>query len=173
MSSTPSVFLHRGSLVFSVMRHPPPCTTRPAPPSVRDGNMPLLVHRPLAAALDAAPRAMLESHSGPHAAGVLTPLPTSPELRLQPPAFRVLLLRRLQLPMLPHNVLLRDVNVQVQRPDERRIEVIAKSLPLWGAARCGYLRVARQAKERTYPEFLQAPRCRLVVLALELGGHWG
>ena len=30
----------------------------------------------------------------------------------------------------------------------------------------------RPAKERTYPELLRAPRCRLVVLALELGGRW-
>ena len=34
------------------------------------------------------------------------------------------------------------------------------------------LRYARLAKERTYPELLRAPRCRLVVLALELGGRW-
>ena len=34
------------------------------------------------------------------------------------------------------------------------------------------LRIARQAKERTYPELLRAERCRLVVLGIELGGRW-
>ena len=33
-------------------------------------------------------------------------------------------------------------------------------------------RGARQANERTYPELLHFPRCRLVVLAIELGGRW-
>ena len=42
---------------------------------------------------------MLESQSGLHAARVFTALPTSPEFRLQPPALRVLLLRRLRLPL--------------------------------------------------------------------------
>ena len=32
---------------------------------------------------------------------------------------------------------------------------------------------ARKAKERTYPELQQSARCKLVVLALELGGRWG
>ena len=31
---------------------------------------------------------------------------------------------------------------------------------------------ARRAKERTYPEFADARRCRLVVLGLEVGGRW-
>ena len=30
----------------------------------------------------------------------------------------------------------------------------------------------RRANERTYPELLNSPRCRLVVLALEVGGRW-
>ena len=34
------------------------------------------------------------------------------------------------------------------------------------------LRIARRAKERTYPEMLGSPRCRLVVLAVELGGRF-
>ena len=33
------------------------------------------------------------------------------------------------------------------------------------------LRIARRAKERTYPELLRAERCRLVVLGIELGGR--
>ena len=34
------------------------------------------------------------------------------------------------------------------------------------------LRLARRAQERTYPELLRSQRCRLVVLALEVGGRW-
>ena len=34
------------------------------------------------------------------------------------------------------------------------------------------LALARKAKERTYPELRQSARCKLVVLALELGGRW-
>ena len=34
------------------------------------------------------------------------------------------------------------------------------------------LRAARQRKESTYPKLLAARRCRLVVLALEVGGRW-
>jgi len=30
----------------------------------------------------------------------------------------------------------------------------------------------RAGRERTYPEFLQSRRCRLVVLAFETGGRW-
>ena len=32
---------------------------------------------------------------------------------------------------------------------------------------------ARRAKERTNPELLQSRRCKLVVLAIEVGGRWG
>ena len=79
----------------------------------------------------------------------------------------------------------------------RRIEVIANGLPLWGGAqlavdttlvspltsssqprrRAGQyagaaLQDARKSKERTYPELLRSRRCRLVVLAIETGGRW-
>ncbi len=92
---------------------------------------------------------------------------------------------------------LRDLNVVAARHDDRRLEVIANGLPLWGgvqlavdtrlvsaldsqgrprtqarSARGAALRIARRAKERTYPELLHAPRCRLVVLAFEIGGRW-
>ena len=75
------------------------------------------------------------------------------------------------------NILVRDLNVDATRTDDRHIEVIANGMPLWGGAQlavdttlvsaltaagaprrhagtCGgaALRVARQAKERTYPE---------------------
>ena len=182
--------------------------------------------------LDPSSIALLDSQSGPFAAKVLTALPTSPELRLEPASYRVMLLRRLrlQLPLVPAfcpcrrrldalgghrascprsgllrsravpleraaarvcreagatvatNVLLRDLNlVVVQRQDERRIEVIANGLPLWSGAQLAVdttlvsaldsagqarrhqrstagaaLRIARKAKERTYPELLRA-----------------
>ena len=201
----------------------------------------------LAQRLDASSQALLESQSGPFAAKVFTALPTSPELRLEPASFRVLLLRRLrlQLPLVPAtcpcrrrldalgdhrascprsgllrpraipleraaarmcreagatvstNVLLRDLNLVVHNQDDRRIEVIANGLPLWGGAQLAVdttlvsaldsagqprrqqrsttgaaLRIARRAKERTYPELLRAERCRLVVPGIELGGRW-
>jgi len=92
---------------------------------------------------------------------------------------------------------LANLNVPaVQRVDDRTIEVIATGLPLWhgselaidttlvspltGAAqprrRGGQyagaaLHTARQNKERTYPELAGSNRCRLVVLAMEVGGR--
>ena len=95
------------------------------------------------------------------------------------------------------NVLVRDLNLSAARHDERRIEVIANGLPLWGGSQLAVdttlvspltsaglprrrrgstagvaLAEARRAKERTYPEFAAAHRCRLVVLGLEVGGRW-
>ena len=95
------------------------------------------------------------------------------------------------------NVLLRDLNVIAQRHDDRRLEVIANGLPLWGGVQLAVdttlvsaldasgrprwhqrrtlgaaLRIARLAKERTYPERIRAQRCRLVVLAIEVAGRW-
>jgi hypothetical protein len=35
-----------------------------------------------------------------------------------------------------------------------------------------WLAEARRRKERTYPELMERCRCRLVVLALEVGGRW-
>ena len=94
-------------------------------------------------------------------------------------------------------VLVRDLNIHPDRLDDRRIEVIANGLPLWGGAQLAVdttlvspldasgaarrhqrqyqgaaLRLARRAKERTYPELMRSQRCRLVVLALEVGGRW-
>ena len=93
---------------------------------------------------------------------------------------------------------LANLNVPaVQRVDDRTMEVIATGLPLWhgsqlaidttlvspvtGAAqprrRGGQyagaaLHTARQNKERTYPELAGSNKCRLVVLAIEVGGRW-
>ena len=89
-----------------------------------------------------------------------------------------------------------DVNVPI-RQDDRRIEVIANGLPLWGGAQLAVdttlvstltaaglprrvaggtagaaLLTARRAKERTYPELCGSGHCRLTVVALELGGCW-
>ena len=126
----------------------------------------------LAQRLDASSQAMLESQCGPFASKVFTALPTSPEVRLEPAIFRVLLLRRLPLPLplvpalcpcrrrldalgdhrascpragplrsravpleraaarvcreagatVATNVLLRDLNLVVQRQDERGVD---------------------------------------------------
>ena len=95
------------------------------------------------------------------------------------------------------NVLVRDLNVDTARQDDRRIEVIANGLPLWGGAQLAVdttlvspltaaglprraggrtagaaLLTARRAKERTYPELCRSNRCRLTVIALEIGGRW-
>ena len=96
------------------------------------------------------------------------------------------------------HTLVRDLNVGSVPGDDRRIEVIANGLPLWGGMQLAVdttlvsalsstsaprryqnradgaaLRQARRAKERTYPELLRPDsRCRLVVLALEVGGRF-
>ena len=132
--------------------------------------------------LDPPAAALLDSQAGPFAARIFTARPTSPELSLAPSHFRVLLLRRLRLPLpltaaycrcrrrqdalgdhlaacprsgvlrargapleraaarvcreagasVATNVLVRDLNVAPSRQDDRRIEVIANGLPLWG-----------------------------------------
>lgn len=81
--------------------------------------------------------------------------------------------------------------------DGRQIEVAANGLPLWGGAqlavdatlvspvgRDGHphlgasevdglqLQEARRRKETKYHELVRSRRCRLVVLALEVGGRW-
>ena len=100
-------------------------------------------------------------------------------------------------PRLMHYILLRDLNTNITRTDERRIEVIANGLPLWNGSQLAIdttlvspltasaqprrhqrtttaaaLRLARQAKERTYPELQGGGRARLVVVGLEIGGRW-
>ena len=94
------------------------------------------------------------------------------------------------------NIMVRDMDFAVPNPaDSRRIEVLADGLALFGgvqlaidtlvsplhadgSARPGAaqnggvaLRVARRRKERRYPELSgHNNRCRLVVLAGEVGG---
>ena len=95
------------------------------------------------------------------------------------------------------NTRLADLNLAVDRLDDRRLEVVANGLPPWGGAqlavdttlvspldsagrprrrggrtRGAALVEARLRKERAYPELLRAYRCGLVVLALEVGGQW-
>ena len=92
------------------------------------------------------------------------------------------------------NQLLRDLNLAVPAGDERRIEVIANGLPLWGGKQLAVdttvvsaltgsgeargrgpgvaLQQARRAKERKYSELGDAARCRLVVLGFEVAGRW-
>ena len=204
-------------------------------------------HRQLLASLDPASRALLLSQAGPMAARALTVLPTAPETKLEAHLFRVVLLRRLRMP-LPYsacrcrcrrvldplgdhrsacgnagvlgprgfplekaaarvcreagarvatNVFVRDLNLDGCPQDNRRLEVVANGLPLWqgaqiavdttlvspirrdGQPRPNAARVpgaalsnARRRKETTYPEFGLARRCRLTVLAAEVGGRW-
>ena len=96
------------------------------------------------------------------------------------------------------NVLLHALNVPaLSNRDNRQIEVVANGLPLFGGAQLAVdttlvspirrngtaqpradaedgvqLRTARGRKERKYHELLVSRRCRLVVLALEVGGRW-
>ena len=85
----------------------------------------------------------------------------------------------------------------LSRVDDRRIEVIANGLPMWGGSQLAVdttlaspltrsgeprsrggtfagaaLQDARRTKERTYPELLRNRRCRVVVLGIEVGGRW-
>ena len=97
------------------------------------------------------------------------------------------------------NVFLRDLNLGLPLTDGRRLEVVAHGLPAFGGVQVAVdvtlvsplrrdgssrsradhepglaLRTAAKRKHRvTYPEFQRARRCRLTVLALEVGGRWG
>ena len=202
----------------------------------------------LQATLDPAGQAMLESQSGPFASRVFTTVPYTADFTYPSHLFRVLLLRRLRLPLpltaracrcrraldplgdhraacprsgalrsrgtpleraaarvcreagarVTTHTLLSDLNIPtVHRIDNRRIEVIANGLPLWGGSQLAIdttivspltsqaaprqrrgqyagtaLRDARRSKERTYPELVQPGRCRLVVFGVETGGRW-
>lgn len=199
--------------------------------------------------LDPASRALLLSQGGAGGAAALTVLPSRPEYRLPAEQFRVLLLRRLRLPLPPTprlcrcggaldplgdhraacptagvlvrraaaleraaaaicreagarvatNVFLRDLNIGTPLTDGRRLEVVANGLPghqgaqvavdvtlVSPVARDGTARArcaaepgaaaadaAARKRRETYPEFAQAPRARLAVLALETGGRRG
>ena len=96
------------------------------------------------------------------------------------------------------SVRLQDMNVPgISGLDGREIEVVANGLRLWGGAQLAVdttlvspvrrngtpqrragevdgvqLQVARRRKEVKYHKLLQARRCRLVVVALEVGGRW-
>ena len=93
-----------------------------------------------------------------------------------------------------HQHRLTDLNLDhIHRQDDRRIEVIANGLPIWGGAQLAVdtaivspltrdgeprqyagtaLTEARRRKERTYPELMRNRRCRFVVLGIETGGRW-
>ena len=96
------------------------------------------------------------------------------------------------------NTRLADLNIHtLSRVDDRRIEVIANGLPMWGGSQLAVdttlaspltrsgeprsrggtlagaaLQDARRTKERTYPELIRNRRCRLVVWGIEVGGRW-
>ena len=194
-------------------------------------------------------RAMLRSQSGPLAGVPLSTTPANFLSRIDSHLFRVLLLRRLRLPLplsarqcrcgrpldafghhraacaragvlgrrgfavesagaricreaggrVVANAMLRDFDLVAPNPrDQRRLEILADGLPLFGGAQLAVdttlvsplhcdgspharaanvdgavLAAARRLKERTYPE-LTGPRsrARLVVLAGEIGGRW-
>ena len=198
--------------------------------------------------LDPASQALLASQSGPHASRPFTTIPYHADTTYPSHLFRILILRRLRLPIpltashcrcrrtldpygdhraacaqsgilrsragplerataricreagarVTTNTLLTDLNIEHStRPDDRRIEVIANGLTLWGGTqlaidttlvspltrdgqtrrRAGQftgaaLQDARKRKERTYPELIRSRRCRLVVLGIETGGRW-
>ena len=138
----------------------------------------------LLAALDARCAALVEPQTGTLASRVFLALPTAAEFRLDLLSMRVLLLRRLRLPLplaaatchcrrvldvfgdhwaacprsgllrprtvpleraaacvcreagatVACNVRIRDFNLELDRLNDRRIEVIANGLPLWGGA---------------------------------------
>ena len=93
--------------------------------------------------------------------------------------------------------MLADLNLVVDRVDDRRREVVATGLPLWGGTQLAIdttlvapltsngqprrrhgafqgdaLLDARVRNERAYPELVRSNRCHLFVFALEVGGHW-
>ena len=97
------------------------------------------------------------------------------------------------------NQFVRDLDLGVPNAnDNRRLEVVADGLPLFGGVQlavdttlisagwgdgepvpgaadrdCVALRRARRRKEATYPELIRAgARARLVVLGMEVGGRW-
>ena len=95
------------------------------------------------------------------------------------------------------NVMLRDMNLGVSASDTRRIEVLAQDLPCYGGAQLAVdvtlrsalttggeahpraadvdgavLEQAREDKENSYPEFHEARRCRLEVIAIDTGVSW-
>ena len=199
-------------------------------------------------AIPPASQALITSQSGPFASRAFTTIPYTNDFAYPSHLFRILLLRRLRLPLplfartcrcrrtfdslgdhraacaqsgvlrsrggpleraaarvcreagarVTTHTRLADLNVQhVQHIDDRRIEVIANGLALWGGAQLAVdttlvspltrageprrragrfagaaLTDARKAKARAYPELLRNSRCRLVVLGIEVGGRW-
>ena len=199
-------------------------------------------------AIPPASQALITSQSGPFASRAFTTIPYTNDFAYPSHLFRILLLRRLRLPLplfartcrcrrtfdslgdhraacaqsgvlrsrggpleraaarvcreagarVTTHTRLADLNVQhVQHIDDRRIEVIANGLALWGGAQLAVdttlvspltrageprrragrfagaaLTDARKAKARAYPELLRNSRCRLVVLGIGVGGRW-
>ena len=96
------------------------------------------------------------------------------------------------------NYFLRELSLEgLSDTDGRRLEVVADNLPLWNGAQLGVdatlvspvrrngtaypraaaedgvrLTAARKRKEQKYPELLHTRRCKLVVVAMEVGGRW-
>ena len=234
---------------------PAPAPHEEGPPTTRRGwQQPAVTatHNAMTAeflaTLDSASQAMMASQSGPFASRAFTTIPFSPEFHYPSHLFRLLLLRRLRLPLplterhcrcrrvldplgnhraacprsgalrergspleqaaarvcreagarVTTHTLLSHLNIpSVSHVDNRRIEVIVNGLPLFQGAQLAVdttlvspltsssqprrrqgvftgaaLAQARRSKERTYPELVNAQRCRLIVLAIEIGGRF-
>ena len=150
---------------------------------------------------------LLVSQQGPFAGRLFTVLPVSPQLSVPSHLFRTLSDSPFPSPIAlagavaastpfwrpPRSVRpgwVVDMNLPVERLDDRRLEVVANGLLFWNGAQVAVdttlvsplsssgrvagaaLGEARRRKERTYPELLRYQRCRLVVLAIEVGGRW-
>ena len=96
------------------------------------------------------------------------------------------------------NAMFRDLDIDLELTDARRLKVVAEGLTLFGGCQLALdatvvsplhvdgthrrrshvedgvaIRKARKLKERTYPELCQGNgRARLVVIAGEVGGRW-
>ena len=199
----------------------------------------------LLATLDPASQAMIESQTGPFASRACTTIPSGPEFAYPSDLFRILLLRRLRLPLplsaryctcrctldsfgdhraacatsgalrsrpgpleraaarecreagagVTTHVLVSDLNLTGSTTgglkssltgfrctmghklavDTTMVSPLTSGQPRPQGCQPGSpaLRAARKAKERTYPELVRGNRCRLVVLAIEVGGKWG
>ena len=175
----------------------------PPPPGERPGwqrTASKALHKPvletLFTELDPTSRALLLSQGGDAASCAFTAFPTSADTRVPDDEFRVMLLRRLRLPLplAPKRCACRgllDVYGDHRSACAQVGVLVANGLPLWQGAQVAVdatvvspvrrdgqprpradqqpglaLAQAVDRKDRTYPELRQARRCRLVVFGV-------
>ena len=143
----------------------------------------------VAPSLSEAERAMLRSQGGPLAACPFTCVPTSRLVRFDPQPFRILLLRRLRLPIPFAAKACRCDRLHDVFGHHQSACAVSGVLGGRAALESAAARVCREAgarvstnvalvdarrwKERTYLELAgDAGRARLIVLAAEVGGRW-